>query len=95
MIAAVQSVEDHGFVMDIGLVNARCFMPKASDHQLNVGQLVNVCVTTCEVDGHVATLTVSTTESIKFKQNVELNIATLIPATKLHVTVSKVQFTPH
>jgi hypothetical protein len=90
MTAAVQSVEDHGYVMDVGILNVRSFLTKVPDQDLAVGQIVSVCVTGCQIDGHVATLTLSTVESVKFKQNVELNLSTLIPATKLHVTVNKV-----
>jgi len=28
MIAAVESKEDHGYVMDVGINGARCFLPK-------------------------------------------------------------------
>ena len=89
--AAVQSVEDHGYVMDVGMANVRSFLTKQPNEDLTEGQIVSVCVTGCQIEGHVATLTLSTTESIKFKQNVELNLSTLIPATKLHVTISKVK----
>lgn len=85
-------MEDHGFVMDIGLSNARCFLPKTPDLQLDVGQIVSVCVTNCQTEGHVATLTVSTSETVKIKQNEELNVSTLMPGTKIHVNVSKVLF---
>uniref|UniRef100_A0A0P6D669 Programmed cell death protein pre-rrna processing protein rrp5 n=1 Tax=Daphnia magna TaxID=35525 RepID=A0A0P6D669_9CRUS len=88
--AAVQSVEDHGYVMDLGISNARSFLPKVPDQDYAVGQIISTCVTGCQIDGHVATLTLSTVDSIKFKQNVELNLSTLIPATKLNVTVNKV-----
>ena len=67
MTAAVQSVEDHGYVMDIGILNARSFLTKIPDQELAVGQIVSVCVTGCQIDGHVATLTLSTVESVKFK----------------------------
>jgi hypothetical protein len=90
MTAAVQSVEDHGYVMDVGILNVRSFLTKIPDQDLAVGQIVSVCVMGCKIDGHVATLTLSTVDSIKFKQNVELNLSTLLPATKVHVTVNKV-----
>lgn len=90
MTAAVISEEDHGYVMDVGIANARSFLAKKANEDLAIGQIVSVCVTGCQIEGHVATLTLSTEESIKFKQNVELNLSTLIPATKLHVTISKV-----
>lgn len=79
--------------MDLGISNARSFLPKVPDQDYAVGQIISTCVTGCQIDGHVATLTLSTVDSIKFKQNVELNLSTLIPATKLNVTVNKVIFT--
>lgn len=75
--------------MDIGIPNVRSFLAK-SDRDLVVGQLIPVFVTNCQIEGHIATVALSTTESIKFKQNVELNIATLVPGTKVHVNVTKV-----
>ena len=90
--AAVQSVEDHGYVMDIGIPNVRSFLAKAPELDLSVGQLISVCVINCEIEGHIATVAVSVTESIKFKQNVEfLNVSTLVPGTKVHVNVTKVK----
>ena len=76
--------------MDVGILNVRSFLAKISDQDLSVGQIVSACVTGCQIEGHVATLTLSTVESVKFKQNVELNQSTLLPSTKLHVTVNKV-----
>ena len=94
MSAAVQSVEDHGYVMDIGIQGVRSFMTKETNGDLVIGQLVQCYITQCQVDGHIATLTLSTESSIKFKQNVELNISTLIPGTKVHVNVKKVGCLP-
>lgn len=88
--AAVQSVEDHGYVMDIGIVGVRSFMSKESEKDLVVGEIVQCYITQCQIDGHVGTLTLSTTTTIKFKQNVELNTTTLIPGTNLHVNIKKV-----
>jgi len=75
--------------MDIGIPNVRSFLAK-SDRDLVVGQLIPVCITNCQIEGHIATVALSTTESIKFKQNVELNTATLVPGTKVHVNVTNV-----
>jgi rRNA biogenesis protein RRP5 len=93
----VQSIEDHGYVMDVGLPDVRCFMPKkkGSDdeddkEELAVGQVVQANVTQCQVDGTVATLTLSLKHTVKIKQNVELNVSTLTPGTKVHVNVTKV-----
>lgn len=76
--------------MDVGLAGVRSFMTKESHQDLVVGQVVQCYVTQCEIDGHVATLTLSLNATIKFKQNVDLNTSTLIPGTKLHINVRKV-----
>ncbi len=45
----------------------------------------------CQVDGAVATLHLSLSQQFKIKQNVELNVATLTPGTRVHVNVKKVR----
>lgn len=94
MTAAVESVEDHGYVMDVGIPGVRSFLKKDDNLDLSIGQITSVCIIDCQSDDHVATLKLSTDESMKIKQNVEINLATLIPGTKVHVTVSKV-FSPN
>lgn len=94
LAAAVRSVEDHGYVMDVGLADVRCFLPRpegseAAD-ELTVGEIVQANVVQCQVDGAVATLHLSLSQQFKIKQNVELNVATLTPGTRVHVNVKKV-----
>ena len=72
------------------MTGVRSFMVKENEQDLAVGQVIQCFVTECQVDGHVATLTLSLNTTIKFKQNVELNVSTLIPGTKLHVNIRKV-----
>lgn len=81
--------------MDVGMASVRSFLPKESDVELSVGQIVNVFVTACTADERAATLKLSTKESIKIKQNVELNVVTLTPGTKLHVNVTEVLWLPY
>ena len=95
MVAAVQSVEDHGYVMDVGMASVRSFMKKDSNPNLSEGAILNVCVVNCQIDGHVATLTLSTEETVKFKQNVDMNVATILPGTKLQANVKKVKSAFH
>ena len=97
LAAAVQSIEDHGYVLDVGLPDVRCFMPKKKgsddkdgEEELAVGQVVQANVIQCQVDGTVATLTLSLKRTVKIKQNVELNVSTLTPGTNVHVNVTKV-----
>lgn len=91
MVAAVQSVEDHGYVMDVGMASVRSFLKKEPKLDLSEGAILNVHVSNCQIDGHVATLTLTTAETVKFKQNVEMNIATILPGTKLLANVKKVR----
>lgn len=91
MVAAVQSVEDHGYVMDVGMASARSFLKKDSNLNLSEGAILNVCIVNCQIDGHVATLTLSTEETVKFKQNVDINLVTILPGTKLQANVKKVR----
>ena len=91
MSAAVASVEEHGYVMDVGLADVRCFLTKKpTDMELSVGQICQTNVVQCQLEGTVATVTLSLQPEVKFKQNVELNVSTLTPGTRVHVNVTKV-----
>lgn len=73
------------------MANVRSFLKKETDIELCEGAIVKVCVINCQIDGVVATLTLSTNETVKFKQNVDFNIATILPGTKLQANIKKVK----
>lgn len=86
----MRSVEDHVYVLDLGMANVRCMMPKEENPDLAIGEIVHGRITQCQIENAVATVTLSCTSTLKFKQNVELNVATLLPGTNVHVNVKKV-----
>ncbi|CAG9565724.1 unnamed protein product [Danaus chrysippus] len=57
--AAVTSIEDHGYVMDIGIPNTRAFLAKDtanSDMELDIGMLTWVTIKSLSADFNVVTL---------------------------------------
>ncbi|RXN09143.1 RRP5-like protein [Labeo rohita] len=55
----VESVEDHGFLVDIGISGTKAFLPKkstSSKQDLNVGQYVTVLIEEVKNDGRVVRL---------------------------------------
>jgi rRNA biogenesis protein RRP5 len=72
VMAAVKSVEDHGFVMDIGKANLKAFLPvkKADKIQPTLGQVLPCVVT--KVDGSAVVLSC---EPSKIRHNVVRDLA--------------------
>ncbi|KAK7165863.1 hypothetical protein R3I93_005826 [Phoxinus phoxinus] len=55
----VESVEDHGYLVDIGVIGTKAFLPKksiASKQDLNVGQYVLILIEEVKNDGRVVRL---------------------------------------
>ncbi|XP_051723103.1 protein RRP5 homolog [Ctenopharyngodon idella] len=56
----VESVEDHGYLVDIGISGTKAFLPKkstASKQDLNVGQYMSILIEEVKNDGRVVRLT--------------------------------------
>ncbi|CAH2044792.1 unnamed protein product, partial [Iphiclides podalirius] len=88
--AAVSSVEDHGYVMDIGISNTRAFLPKAATNPeilLDTGALTWCCVKSLESDNSLVTLS----NELEALQRAVQRYPTsnLLPATALEFTVDK------
>ncbi|XP_039757515.1 protein RRP5 homolog [Pararge aegeria] len=87
--AAVSSVEDHGYVMDIGIPNARAFLPIGSTNpeiELDVGVLTWVAVRELSAESGVVTLN---SELEGLQKAVQRKPAALLPGTALEFTVDK------
>ncbi|XP_045776190.1 protein RRP5 homolog [Maniola jurtina] len=87
--AAVSSVEDHGYVMDIGIPNTRAFLPKDSTNpeiQLDTGVLTWVTIKSLSEESGLLTLS----NSLEVLQRaVQRKPAPLLPGTALEFTVDK------
>ncbi|OTF72613.1 hypothetical protein BLA29_005462, partial [Euroglyphus maynei] len=69
LIAAVQSKEDHGYLMDIGVDDMKAFLPndeqnKSTTTQLSIGQVIHCSV--LNVNERILTLTTDETSGKKF-----------------------------
>ncbi|XP_023950301.2 uncharacterized protein LOC112054666 isoform X3 [Bicyclus anynana] len=87
--AAVSSVEDHGYVMDIGIANTRAFLPKKSansDIVHDMGMLVWTVVKSVSADSGVVTLS---GELAALQKALQRKPAALLPGTALEFTVDK------
>ncbi|ODM92797.1 Protein RRP5 [Orchesella cincta] len=93
MIAAVESKEDHGYVMDVGINGARCFLPNAevnkflsrvnNNRQFGVGQLVYCKIKRVQFHRLIANVTFTIMPKLvrlqKMDEITSLNYSTLIP----------------
>ncbi|XP_034834088.1 rRNA biogenesis protein RRP5 [Maniola hyperantus] len=87
--AAVSSVEDHGYVMDIGIPGTRAFLPKDSANpeiQFYTGSLTWVAIKSLSQESGVITLS----NSLEVLQKaLQRKPAALLPGTALEFTVDK------
>ncbi|CAL8078422.1 unnamed protein product [Orchesella dallaii] len=94
LIAAVQSKEDHGYVMDVGIAGVRCFLPKADadeyieanqNRPLGIGQLMYCKIKKSEVhsdrldDNIIVTVMPTELRRQKMEEITTLNYSALIP----------------
>ncbi|CAK1583955.1 unnamed protein product [Parnassius mnemosyne] len=90
--AAVSSVEDHGYVMDIGISNTRAFLPKTAANpevELEKGSLSWCCVKTITAESDSSVVTLSS-ELVALQHAVQRRATdSLMPATALDFTVDK------
>ncbi|XP_063628186.1 protein RRP5 homolog, partial [Cydia splendana] len=94
--AAVSSVEDHGYVMDIGVANTRAFLPKAEanpDIELDTGMLIWTSVKSVTTSADTSIVSLSATpaalqKALRRKKPSNLEKC-LLPGTALEFTVDK------
>ncbi|CAH2094849.1 unnamed protein product [Euphydryas editha] len=90
--AAVTSVEDHGFVMDVGILNIRAFLPKDSANpeiELDTGMLTWVTIKTVQPTTGSGVITLSSELSALQKAVQRNKTNVLFPATAVEFTVDK------
>ncbi|XP_050353995.1 uncharacterized protein LOC126775884 [Nymphalis io] len=90
--AAVSSVEDHGFVMDIGVPNTRAFLPKNSTNpevELDTGLLTWVTIKSISSSAENNVITLSNELSALQKAYQRNKTNTLLPGTALDFVVDK------
>lgn len=101
IIGAVASIEDHGFVMDVGFENIKAFLPKdkamtaikaiKGRNSLSVGQLV-----LCSIESVLSERSIRLTTDLKFlsdfklKSDNEVDLSCLTPGISVRATVLNV-----
>ncbi|XP_045538004.1 protein RRP5 homolog [Papilio machaon] len=90
--AAVSSVEDHGYVMELGINNTRAFLPKNasnSELELETGMLTWCCVKSIVVENENSVLTLSNNLEALRGAVQRRHSTALYPATALEFTIDK------
>ncbi|XP_013170859.1 PREDICTED: protein RRP5 homolog [Papilio xuthus] len=90
--AAVSSVEDHGYVMDVGISNTRAFLPKNasnSELELETGMLTWCCIKSLVVENENSVLTLSNDLEALRGAVQRRHTAALYPATALEFSIDK------
>ena len=104
LVAAIKSIEEHGYVMDIGVQGARAFLPTKKiskyaadflqDGKVSIGQLVSCRVSEVTNDGLDIRLTCEPSklakQLLKMSSNTPVSIHTLLPGTQINCTTSDV-----
>ncbi|XP_073698661.1 protein RRP5 homolog [Garra rufa] len=94
----VESVEDHGFLVDIGITGTKAFLPKkstSSKQDLNVGQYVTVLIEEVKNDGRVVRLTQDPQALGKACAEIQQGwtLDTLVPGLLIRARIKRI--TPH
>lgn len=94
----VESVEDHGYLVDIGISGTKAFLPKksiASKQDLNVGQYVSILIEEVKNDGRVVRLCQNPQVLAKACATAQhgWTLDTLLPGLLIRACVKRV--TPH
>ncbi|XP_048052287.1 protein RRP5 homolog [Megalobrama amblycephala] len=94
----VESVEDHGYLVDIGVSGTKAFLPKkstASKQDLNVGQYMSILIEEVKNDGRVVRLTQNPQALAKAFITIQhgWTLDTLLPGLLIRARIKKV--TPH
>ncbi|KPJ17014.1 Protein RRP5-like [Papilio machaon] len=90
--AAVSSVEDHGYVMELGISNTRAFLPKNASNtelELETGMLTWCCVKSIVVENENSVLTLSNNLEALRGAVQRRHSTALYPATALEFTIDK------
>ncbi|GFS54484.1 protein RRP5 homolog [Nephila pilipes] len=94
---AVQSIEDHGYVMDIGVKDVKGFLPfnaTSGQKNLTIGQIIPASVRTLpsEMNGNVAWLSeLNFNEAFPEIEDESLKLASLLPGTNVIAYITEVK----
>ncbi|TNM85943.1 hypothetical protein fugu_008214 [Takifugu bimaculatus] len=92
----VESVEDHGYIVDIGIKGTNAFLPKKkgpnNQEDLKVGQYVTSTVEAVKNEGRVVRLSVSQLNSSQacIRSTQGWNLTNLLPGLLVNATIKKV-----
>ena len=104
LTGAVKSIEDHGYVIDIGIQGTRAFLPQKKvlkyieqyllGNKLSIGQLITCKVAEVSEEGLDIKLTCEPAKisktSLKIKDDSKLSVHNLLPGTSIHCTKSQI-----
>ncbi|KIL00557.1 hypothetical protein PAXRUDRAFT_821549 [Paxillus rubicundulus Ve08.2h10] len=95
--AAVQSVEDHGYIIDLGISEASGFLPfkethkdGSEEHRLQVGALIDVSVLKMSSNGRICTVTNDPTVFSSSSISEVTNVGSVLPGTSVRALVTAV-----
>ncbi|GJE87565.1 U3 snoRNP-associated protein Rrp5 [Phanerochaete sordida] len=97
--AAVKSVEDHGYILDMGVPEISGFLsfkdakqsPHIGERRLTVGHLLDVCVTKLSSNGRTCNVTVNP-ESVASTSLTEVsNVSSIVPGALVSALVTMIQ----
>ncbi|KAF9229085.1 hypothetical protein BS17DRAFT_804934 [Gyrodon lividus] len=95
--AAVQSVEDHGYVLDLGISEASGFLPFKEAHKdaseesrLQVGALIDASILKMSSNGRMCTVTNDPTVFASSSISEVTNVTSVLPGTLVHSLVTAV-----
>ncbi|XP_034095029.1 protein RRP5 homolog [Gymnodraco acuticeps] len=91
----VDSVEDHGYIVDIGLSGTKAFLPREAvkdkhPEELKVGQNVTCGVDEVKNDGRIIRLSLSTPTQACAESEQGWNLTNLLPGLLVKATIKKV-----
>ncbi|KAI0931812.1 hypothetical protein AcW2_000609 [Taiwanofungus camphoratus] len=98
MSAAVKSIEDHGYILDLGLPDVSGFLSFKDTKKCNfdttnklyVGQLVDVCVSKMSGNGRTCTVSVDPKSYIKASVSEVTNVTSILPGMLVQTLVTAV-----
>ncbi|KAF8846201.1 U3 snoRNP-associated protein Rrp5 [Paxillus ammoniavirescens] len=94
--AAIQSVEDHGYILDLGISGASGFLPfkeahkDSEEHRLQVGALIDVSVLKMSSNGRICTVTNDPAVFASSSISEVTNVTSVLPGASVHSLVTAV-----
>lgn len=97
--AAVKSVEDHGYILDLGVPDISGFLsfkdakqsPHLGERRLTVGHLLDVCITKLSSNGRTCNVTVNPDSVASSSLTEVTNVTSVVPGALVSALITAVQ----